>query len=162
MTESLEARVDRLESMEEIRKLKYQYCYYCDQDYDPEGIASLFAEDGIWSNGNTLTPTVGRKAIADSFRDVSKSIPFAAHIVMNPIVEVNGDTATGRWWLMMPSTNIVDDAPKGHWLVAEYEDDYVRVNGKWYFKKLTFFQKFWTAATEDWAAASIASKAEAQ
>ena len=43
---SLEERITRLESIEEIRQLKARYAHYLDNGYDAHGIASLFAEDG--------------------------------------------------------------------------------------------------------------------
>ena len=44
----LAQRVARLEAIDEIKRLKARYCAYCDDDYDPEGIAGLFVEDGLW------------------------------------------------------------------------------------------------------------------
>ena len=44
-------RLARLEAVENIRRLKHKYCWYCDQGYDPDGIIGLFAKDGIWDGG---------------------------------------------------------------------------------------------------------------
>jgi hypothetical protein len=38
----------QLEDIEEIKILKARYGYYCDDSYDPNGISSLFVEDGVW------------------------------------------------------------------------------------------------------------------
>ena len=51
MSESLEARIHRLEDIESIRALKARYCMYCDDHYDVEGLASLFTEDAVWDGG---------------------------------------------------------------------------------------------------------------
>ena len=48
---SLEERVQRLEDVEAIKVLKAEYCAYCDDHYDPDGIASLFVEHGVWDGG---------------------------------------------------------------------------------------------------------------
>ncbi len=37
--------------IEQIKQLKHRYCAYCDEQYDPDGIASLFTEDGVWDGG---------------------------------------------------------------------------------------------------------------
>ena len=52
--EALAARVQRLEDIEEIKQLKAAYCRFCDDGYDPDGIASLFTDDGIWAGGDTF------------------------------------------------------------------------------------------------------------
>ncbi|MBV8360284.1 MAG: nuclear transport factor 2 family protein, partial [Deltaproteobacteria bacterium] len=46
--EELAARTQRLEDIENIKQLKARYCAFCDDNYNPQGIASLFTEDGVW------------------------------------------------------------------------------------------------------------------
>ena len=53
-TADFDARLTRLEDIEEIKQLKARYCAYCDDGYDPNGIAALFTEDGIWDGGRTF------------------------------------------------------------------------------------------------------------
>lgn len=50
--EALERRVRALEDANAIRNLKARYAAYCDDQYNPDGIASLFAEDAVWENKN--------------------------------------------------------------------------------------------------------------
>jgi hypothetical protein len=154
MAKTLEERLDAIESIEQIKKLKYQYCRYCDLNYDKEGIASLFVEDGIWQMGRDDI-NVGQEAIRRKFDGMSNDIPFAAHLVLNPMIEVDGDTATGRWWLTMPCTRRVNGELAGYWLVGQYEEEYVRVKGAWKFKKLYLEQSYWTPHLQDWALESL-------
>ena len=42
----LARRLARLEAIEEIKQLQARYCAYCDDDYNPDGIANLFIEKG--------------------------------------------------------------------------------------------------------------------
>ena len=79
---TLEERVDRLESVEAIRKLKAVYCMYCDAKYDPEGICSLFAEDGVWDGGVSFGRYEGHEQIRNFFKRISSDIVFAAHLVL--------------------------------------------------------------------------------
>lgn len=37
----------QLEDIEAIKTLKARYGYYCDDNYDPDGISSLFVENGV-------------------------------------------------------------------------------------------------------------------
>ena len=39
---TLEQQVARLTAIEDIKQMKAQYCAYCDDGYDPEGLGSLF------------------------------------------------------------------------------------------------------------------------
>jgi hypothetical protein len=131
-----EARLRRIEDIEEIRLLKHQYCAYCDDNYNPEGLASLWIEDGTWDAGEDFGVYAGREAIAGFFRNVGPTIDFAAHLVMNEMINVKGDTATGKWWCLMPSTFIEDGEKVDRWLIGEYTEEYVKVDGKWFYKSL--------------------------
>jgi len=151
---SLEQRIDRLESIEAIRQLKYTYCHYCDIGYKPELIASLFSDDAIADYGSDYN--VGPEQVANRFRGEDKKIPFAAHLVANPIISVDGDTGHGTWWIIMPSTYMVDEKPVAKWFLGEYEEDYVRIGGQWKFKTLKIDLKFLSPHLEDWSAAVLA------
>ena len=150
--ETLEARIDRLEAVEAIKKLKHQYCAYCDDGYDPEGIASLFVEDAVWDAGEAFGRYEGRAAIKEFFRGVSKQIVFAAHLVVNERIEVDGDRARGDWCLIMPGTMIDDDGKRvAHWLSGVYDDRYVRIDGRWLFESLKVTIHFVKPHLEGWA-----------
>ena len=149
--EELEARLRRLDDIEQIKKLKAQYCAYCDENYNADGIASLFTEDGVW-DGGALGRGVGRENIAKFFRRASSVFVFAIHNVMNPIIEVDGDCATGRWYLVQPLTRREKEAEAAMWLAGHYEDDYVRVGQQWKFKRLRFVTHFLAPYAEGWAA----------
>jgi hypothetical protein len=88
----VEQRLQTVEDVEAIKKLKYQYCAYCDDNYNADGIASLFTEDAIW-DGGTFGRYEGREAICCFFRSAPRLLSFAAHQVMNPIIDVQGDKA---------------------------------------------------------------------
>ena len=115
---TLEERVDRLESIEAIKRLKAVYCMYCDAKYDAEGICSLFTEDGVWDGGPSFGRYEGHDQIRKFFEGISGDIVFAAHLVLNPIITVEGNKAHGRWWLHMPCTAINDAGNSGGPLAA--------------------------------------------
>ena len=153
---TLEQRVDRLESIDAIKRLKALYCMYCDAKYDAEGICSLFVEDGVWDGGSSF----GRhQQIRSFFRRISGDILFAAHLVLNRVIMVEGDRAQGRWWLHMPCTALNNAGiAEGRWLLSEYDEEYVRVDGTWKFKKLRLDVKYYVPQLQDWALASIGNR----
>ncbi|MDP6843140.1 MAG: nuclear transport factor 2 family protein [Rhodospirillales bacterium] len=146
---TLEQQVARLTAIEDIKQMKARYCGYADAGYDPEGLASLFVEDGIWDGGE-FGRYVGAEAIKEFFGGISSDIIFAGHLVMNPIITVNGDSANGKWWLIMPSTTNIDGKKEARWLAAEYDDDYVKVGGCWLHRHLKLDLKFFVPYLDGW------------
>ena len=67
MSTDLNSQIAELTAIENIKKLKAIYCSYCDNNYDPEGLASLFVEDGIWDGGPEFGRHVGKQAIKKFF-----------------------------------------------------------------------------------------------
>ena len=131
--QTLEEKVQRLLDIEEIKQLKHRYAKYCDDNYNPDGIASLFTEDAVW-DGQFLGHAEGREGIREFFKAAPETVAYALHSVANPIIEVDGDTAKGYWYLWQPMTIKPDN--QATWLIANYEDTYVRVDGKWMFQEL--------------------------
>jgi len=142
----LAAKIQRLDDIEAIRNLKAKYCAFCDDGYNADGIASCFVEDGIWDGGVRGTYE-GREAIRSFFSTGTSRITFAVHNVLNPIIEVDGDTAHASWYLFQPCT----EAGQAYWVSGVYQDDYVKVNGQWFFKHLRVTFNFWTPFEQGWA-----------
>lgn len=125
---SVEERLARLEAKDEIRELRANYCYHVDER-DGEAFASLFAEDAVLDFGGA-----GRYAGRDELREFVDSVvpdhyAFIVHMVHNPVVEVDDDTATGRWYFEAPATADGTDV----WIQGRYADEYERVDGEWLF-----------------------------
>lgn len=133
MDPDLAARITRLEDIEAIKQLKAEYCDICDDMHNPDRIAALFADDGIWES-----PSFGKargheeiRALFARFRDM---FSFSQHNIMNPRIRVNGETATGVWYIMGPW----NDRTTGRnlWMTARYDDDYVKIDGEWKYAHL--------------------------
>ena len=147
--EELERRVRVLEDVEAIKQLKARYCDRCDDGpYDADGVAELFTEDAVWE-GEGFGRFVGREAIRGFFRTGRSVFSFTIHQVTNPIIEVDGDRARGRWYLLQPSTMV--DGNRAIWLASHYEDEYVRVGGRWLFRQLKTTTRFFTPYEDGWA-----------
>ena len=145
----IEQRLQMVEDVEAIKRLKYQYCAYCDDNYNADGIASLFTETAIW-DGGSFGRYEGREAIRRFFHTASRVLSFAAHQVMNPIIDVQGDKATGIWKLFQPCTQVTAAGPRAIWLAATYNDDYVKVGGNWMFQHLKVNSLFFTPYEDGW------------
>ena len=128
-----EQQIQWLYDVEQIKQLKHRYCGFCDENYNPEGISALFTEDGIWEGG-TFGRAHGRAAIYEFFSNVSKQVSFANHYVTNAIIDINGDSAAGRWDLWQPM--VMGEKHTALWLVAKYKDSFVRSNAGWSIQRI--------------------------
>ena len=138
--QEIEKRVQTLEDIEAIKRLKARYGQACDDNYNPEKIARLFTEDGIWDGGEGWGIYRGREKIKEYFTQLTKVVGFAVHYFVMPDITVESDKAYGRWYLWMPAT-LTDG--RAIWIAAVEDDQYARVNGKWltsYMKLTTLIQ----------------------
>lgn len=132
MTE-LQQRITRLEDIEAIKQLKARYSHICDDLHNPDTIASVFAEDGIWESED-FGKAVGHQEIRDLFKGFRDMFTFSQHNMMNPVIEVNGNRATGIWYIMGPWT--LKTGNKETWMALRYDDDYVKTSGEWKYQHL--------------------------
>ena len=147
---NLAQQVQLLADIEAIKQLKHRYCAHCDDDYNPDGLAALFTENAVW-NGDILGYAEGREGIREFFGAASSLVPFAIHQVSNPIIEVNGDEATGRWYLWQPM--LFGEQPL--WLSARYADQYQRIDGNWLFDRVDIEIRMLTPYEEGFAKTRI-------
>ena len=129
--EAIARHLQRLVDIEDIKQLKARYALACDDDYNPDKLAPLFTEDAVW-DGSILGYAEGRAAIHEFFAGSSSLVPFAVHQISNPLIEVNGDEATGQWYLWQPMVF----QGEALWLSATYDDRYVRHEGQWLYQHL--------------------------
>src|ERR1700691_2598530 len=127
--ESLAARTQRLEDIEEIRTVLTDYGRYLDA-HDLVSYSDLFAKDGEWVGGfGTGKGPAGVQALMEKNLGVTaKGKPGSTyHLLTNFLIPVQGDTATAwsRWNFVVTSA---DNKPSilygGH-----YDDTLVRENG---------------------------------
>ena len=138
LTKTAEERLQVLEDIEAIRRLKARYCQLCDDDHDPQGLAALFVEDGVWE-ATVSGRFEGTTAIEGYFAALRASgrIITSAHNAINPDIEVNGDEATGHWRLIMLYTaKVPEPLPRFYRIIGWYRESYVRTDAGWRFKKL--------------------------
>jgi len=135
---STEARLRQLEDIEAIRQLKARYCQACDDDHDPDAVADLFVDDGVWE-ASISGRFEGRAAIHGYFAAVRATgrMRHSAHNVFNPVIEVDGDEASGHWRLLMLYTVETAGGDVEHFrIIGCYRDRYRRLQGQWRFSEL--------------------------
>jgi ketosteroid isomerase-like protein len=148
----LEARVRRLEDIEALKQLKHRYAALCDEDYDAERLAPLFTNDAVW-DGGAMGRYEGREAIRKFFAEAHKTVPFAIHHVSNPILEVDGDRATGRWYLWQPCVFAGTD--QAIWMAGRYTDTYRREDGLWRFEHVRIELRMLSPYEAGWAGVRV-------
>ncbi len=129
----LEKRITRLEDLESIKQLKARYCEICDDNHNAERITSIFTDNGIWE-GRGIGKAQGHAEIKALFENFQKKISYSQHMVLNPIIEVDGTTATGVWYFFGPFTFYEDN--QAMWQAARYREDYEKVDGTWKIQHL--------------------------
>lgn len=144
---SLAERIGRLEDRIEICELRYEYCYRID-DRDWDGFAALFTEDAHLDFG-----PVGAFDGRDGVREFAEEVvgarhPFLAHMVHNPVIAVDGESANGRWYFEVPCT--FEDGTGG-WIQGLYHDEYRRVDGEWRLAEVVADFNYFADYDEGWA-----------
>lgn len=151
----LEETVRYLADLEEIRMLKYKYCRYNDGGWKGQPLshqgpsADLFTEDGVW-DGSPLAKAEGREEVRKLFAQFAAQ-PVAYHAVMNPIIEIDGDTATGHWHLIGCGLMLDNESVLG---IAGYEDEYVRTPEGWRIKLMRVIWGRKSSLPDPWSEAS--------
>jgi ketosteroid isomerase-like protein len=151
MKKDLEARIKNLEDIEEIKKLKSSYIYRINER-DWDGVLDCFWEDAAVDfgpfgkfEGQTL-----KKFFKEDFPPVTT---FTLHMTADPIIEVNGDKAKGKWY--MHESGTWTEGNRAFWCTSKYEDEFVKREGRWrcIFSLITVF--YLTPYEEGWAKKSM-------
>jgi ketosteroid isomerase-like protein len=140
MSKTIEERLQVLEDREDLIKLKARYVNYNDGGWqgpthtDPDAVADMFVEDGIWDGSPNAGYAKGHDEIRALFEQF-RAVKFIIHYVTNPLIEIHGDTATGHWHALVTSTMPGDVAL---WILGLYKEQYVRTARGWKIKVLRF------------------------
>ena len=155
---SVEERLDALEAVQEIHRLKARYGTLMDARYDRKGpktgaelealadeAARLFTEDAEWDGGKTLGLARGRDAIRRRF--LEPTLLFSWHLFVKPEIRVEGDRAEGTWDVLAPFT-ARDGRP--HWMAGVEHDTYRRVDGVWLHQSMSLRVTLFAPHEDGW------------
>lgn len=149
MAKNLEQRLKDLEDIQEITRLKSEYCNAVDCGWDGltqdgDRLAELFVAEGVWEAPGMLRLD-GREAIRNFFND--SPFPFGFHAVTNPVIQVDGDKATGQWHLFCPCANAEREQI---WIGGIYDDQFVRIADGWRLQQVTARVVFTSKNAQGW------------
>ncbi len=132
-TERFRAWMDKLEIRELIER-----GMRCIDDGDAEGLAELFEDDGIMQLSGTvfdrdaIRTTMGMRRTAPPWTEPGALLrqPRGTHLSSNPVIDVDGDTATAETDMIALGRG--EDGRAKITLVARYRDRWRRgADGRW-------------------------------
>jgi ketosteroid isomerase-like protein len=96
---------------------------------DAEAWIGTWAEDAIWNLlGN---PVSGRDNILALWKQMMSSFEFALMLPGSCLFEVDGNTATGHWYLHEYTRDPEGNAST---ILSRYVDTYVKQDGQWLYQ----------------------------
>lgn len=139
--------ITMLLDIEAIKQLKAEYCDICDDAHDPDRIVEIFSEDCVWE-GEGVATARGHAELRLLFEDFARQVSFSQHNIFNPRITVHGNEAHGSWNLLGPFT--FREGSRQLWIAVRYEEDYVKVDGKWKIKHLRGIGRMAAPYEEGW------------
>ena len=115
--------------IESIKQLRYTFAW-CLETSEPDKLADLFTKDGVidvgpW--GRMDGQDAIRKGYGRAYRHGEQFT--AVHAVTNPRIFVDGENATGTWYLLDCSLREKDVNPLQ--IVGIYDEKYRKEAGEW-------------------------------
>lgn len=143
----LEARIQSLEDIEAIKRLKYKYLRCLDtKQWDEMG--TTFAPDATTDYSDGELRFSGRDAIMKFLKESAMGGPtglIGVHQVHHPEIELTSPTtAKGTWALY--NYLLHKTAQTGLRICAYYHDEYVKAGGQWLIKSTGYkriFEESW-------------------
>ena len=158
--EELQARMTRLEDNKQIEKLQRIYGYYLDY-HEYQKVVDLFSDNADSVEIADYGVYKGKAGVKRFYLELLGNKPprvgeLSIGMIMQGVVDVDkgGRTARGRWYCMMIEARSTLSLHEGElrqlWGNGIYENEYVKENGKWLFRKVFFFLNFRTPYEEGW------------
>ncbi|MGM7666567.1 nuclear transport factor 2 family protein [Microbacterium sp. A93] len=118
--------------LEQIRRLTHDYAWAIDTSH-LEDLVGLFTEDGVFDMRSLGAPAAfdGASGVREGFRSMIEGLGGCVHLMMNHLVDVAGDTATGKVYCQAFVLN--PDGSRAENLLL-YEDAYARTGAGWKFQ----------------------------
>jgi hypothetical protein len=164
--EELNRQITLIEDIQAIEYLQKMYGYYFDNgqmdkvmDLFSEQTESIELESVGWLRGKAgarLFYTGSREERMPEERE-RLSYLRAPGMRLNVIqiggvidVDPDGKNAKGRFQTLLPEVMNIGGVMRQQWLHVYYENEYVKENGKWLFKKLEWNVTFFTSFEAGW------------
>jgi hypothetical protein len=159
--QSIEARADRAQSIDQLRNLQAAYGYYVDKALWDD-VVDLFADNGTMELGLNGV-YAGKNSIRKYLYSLTGGKPglrageLNNHFQLSPVITLSADgqSAKARWRGLI-QYGVFGKGTGGDWGEGVYENQYVRDNGVWKIQSLHFYTRFyapyeggWTKAPKD-------------
>ena len=149
MTEATPPDAQVLLDKDAIKEAVYEFFYRGDEEGDWAGAIEQFATEDISFDAGEFGTADSKDAWQEWAETVWEETTAASwHMLHNPIIEVDGDEATGRWRIETPEVAIEGGA---FWSQGIYEHEYRRVDGEWKCSSFTFKTSYVTPYEHGWA-----------
>jgi hypothetical protein len=142
--EGLEARLTNLEDIEEIKQLQRIYGYYIDNKLWDQ-VVDLFTDNNSSIEIGGRGVYRNRKGVNVFFLNVLGKGRYGRlpgelynHMQLQGVVHVecNGKTAKARWRAFAQAATDSSAGKIANWGEGVYENEYIKEDGKWKFKKM--------------------------
>ncbi|CAH0993088.1 hypothetical protein SIN8267_03227 [Sinobacterium norvegicum] len=110
-----------------LRNLMDKYCDAVNRG-DAESWISTWAEDASWNLLGTVV--TGSEQILGLWQQMMAGFEFVVMMPSSGQFQIEGDTATGHWYLQEFSRNLEG---VGNTLLSRYTDRYIKQDGQWLF-----------------------------
>jgi ketosteroid isomerase-like protein len=113
---------------EQIQELLHHYCDAVLRQ-DADAWADTWADDCWWNLGKGRL-VHGKQAIVELWTGSIGKNAVVVQVTHNGAVTIDGDTASGRWYISENMERINGDKAI---MLAYYDDTYARINNRWLF-----------------------------
>jgi hypothetical protein len=156
----MEKQLILMEDIQAIEDVQKMYGYFMDT-HQREQVVSLFSEDTESLEIESVGLFLGKKGVRQFFleNDLLKgnetAVPNWINILImmfQDVIDVapDGKMAKGRWNTWLAEAMPVEGIPRQQWCQGYYENEYVKENGQWLFKKLHWNVTVFTSFEEGW------------
>lgn len=145
----LARQIQVLQDIEAIRQLKSRYAEGCDlavNEGKTEDFLRVFTPDILWDGGD-FGRFKGLDELEGFVAQMQGMLKFTYHFFTNPVIEVDGDRATGHWYLLAVYT---EADGRDTMLVGVEDDKYEKVDGKWLIAEMKLTTGFYAPFKEGW------------
>ncbi len=131
-----------LSDIHDIKALKYRYAYGANildgNAGDLKAFAALFSDDASFDVG--MGEAIGPAQIEAMMKELTTQWHCAMHYMINPVIDVDGDTAKANFTGLFAFVANEGEAPV--WLSNIYTDTFTRTAAGWRFQSVRVAQAF--------------------
>lgn len=132
-TLNLEERIQRLEDIEAIKNVTARYSFNINKGWNgkevnADAMPSIFAKDAKWESKAMNMYGTSLEQIVNGLPESTKNVEFSMHSFTTPVIEVDGDKATGNWLFWVASKH-KEGAPNEVFMSTDIT--YVRTDKGW-------------------------------